>query len=456
MSPLDAHEAFAAKRDRASNELRGNNGQVALAKSSISNLFRYGDHRSQRRRLDLGSFIQIIAVDPVGRTLDVEGLATFEQIVDATLPHGLVPLVTPELKHITIGGAICGIGIESTCFRHGFVHDSLIEAHVLVGDGRVVVCSASNADADLFNALPNSYATLGYVLRLKMRLQPIRPYVQLVTTRHQDLTEHLEAMRTATVDPSVEFIEGLVTASDQLYLLTARTLDRVPRCEDITREHVFYQLAQQPGEIHLTAKDYLFRYDPDWFWNIPDTPPYRAFRRYAPLPLRNSAFYTRYTQAAARVRTLLHVNAADGTEPLIQDWEVPWASGRELVAFALATVNLESRPWAVVPIRTPRSPTLYPIRANELYLNLGCYCHVTKVPGREPYHATRVLDRECFALGGIKMLYSSSFMTEAEFDGLYNGSAYRKLKARYDPAGVFPTLFEKCVRELPSPAWTNR
>ena len=108
--------------------------------------------------------------------------------------------------------------------------------------------------------------------------------------------------------------------------------------------------------LYLTTKDYLFRYDPDWFWNIPDTPPYRLFRSYAPRRLRNSAFYTRYTHAAARVRNLFHVSTADDTEPLIQDWEVPWPRGRELIEFALAQVDLEGRPWAIVPIRTPRSP----------------------------------------------------------------------------------------------------
>ena len=56
-------------------------------------------------------------------------------------------------------------------------------------------------------------------------------------------------------------------------------------------------------------------------------------------------------------------------------------------------------------------------------MNLGCYCHVKKVPGQEPYHATRVLDRKCFELGGIKMLYSSSFVSEQELDRIYNGDA---------------------------------
>ncbi len=96
-----------------------------------------------------------------------------------------------------------------------------------------------------------------------------------------------------------------------------------------------------------------------------------------------------------------------------------------------------------MPIKAPRQPTLYPIKPNELYFNLGCYCQVQRPDGMEPYHYTKILDRKCFELGGIKMLYSSSFLTEAEFDALYNGAAYRALKAKYDPAGNAQTLYKK-------------
>jgi hypothetical protein len=46
-------------------------------------------------------------------------------------------------------------------------------------------------------------------------------------------------------------------------------------------------------------------------------------------------------------------------------------------------------------------------------------------------------------LGGIKMLYSSTFLDEAEFDARFNGAAYRELKKKYDPAGNAPTLYAK-------------
>ena len=46
-------------------------------------------------------------------------MCTYGDLVDATLPHGLAPLVVPQLKTITLGGAVTGLGIESTSFRDG-------------------------------------------------------------------------------------------------------------------------------------------------------------------------------------------------------------------------------------------------------------------------------------------------------------------------------------------------
>jgi FAD/FMN-containing dehydrogenase len=47
--------------------------------------------------------------------------------------------------------------------------------------------------------------------------------------------------------------------------------------------------------------------------------------------------------------------------------------------------------------------------------------------------------------GGIKSLYSESYYPREEFDVRYGGPAYAALKAKYDPKGTFPTLYEKCV-----------
>ncbi len=441
---MSAADAFAARRDRLAGQL-GGDGAIGIRKRTSSNLFRYGPGPRAARTLDLSAFDHVLEVDPGARTLDAEGLATFEAIVDRTLRHGLVPLVTPELKHITLGGATVGIGIESNCFRHGFVHDGLIEAEVVLADGRTVLCTAGSEHADLFRALPNSYGTLGYILRAKVKLMPAAPCVHLSTTAFQDVDAWLAAMQAATARQDVDFVEGLVYGARRQYLTLSRFTDKAPRLDDILRRDVFYKLVSQPSDVYLATKDYLFRYDPEWFWNLPESPAYAWFRRHGPAAMRNSGFYKRYIGAKARLRAALRWPDRSGEEPLIQDWEVPWERAGQLTRFVLEHVDIAGKPCVVTPIRTAAAPTLYPVRPETLYYNLGCYCQVRTPPGREDYHYTKIVDRKCFDLGGLKMLYSSTFLDEAEFDRIYNGKEYRALKKKYDPAGRFRTLYQKCV-----------
>jgi len=83
-----------------------------------SNLFRDHGERAPGR-IDVGGFDEVIAVDPAAGTLTVEGMATYAAAADACLAQGVMPAVVPQLRSITVGGAIAGVGIEATSFRHG-------------------------------------------------------------------------------------------------------------------------------------------------------------------------------------------------------------------------------------------------------------------------------------------------------------------------------------------------
>jgi FAD/FMN-containing dehydrogenase len=220
--------------------------------------------------------------------------------------------------------------------------------------------------------------------------------------------------------------------------------------DDILRANVFYKLVSRESDVFLTTRDYLFRYDPEWFWNLPETPFYDLFRRHAPAAMRKSGFYQRYVGAKQRLFSALPWTREDDEEPLIQDWEVPWEHAAGFTRFVLANVDISGKPYVVTPISTPSLPTLYPVRRGAIYYNFGCYCQVKKPRGKGDYHYTKIVDRKCFDLGGIKMLYSSTFLDEAEFDRVYNGAAYRVLKKKYDPAGRFRTLYQKCVSDSAS------
>ncbi len=65
---------------------------MRLAKPT-SNLFR-SPTRSQIARLDTSGLRDVLTVDPMARTADVQGICTYEWLVDATLAHYLMPRLT--------------------------------------------------------------------------------------------------------------------------------------------------------------------------------------------------------------------------------------------------------------------------------------------------------------------------------------------------------------------------
>jgi hypothetical protein len=325
------------------------------------------------------------------------------------------------------------------------VHNSLIEADILLTDGRIVTCSATNEYADLFNGLANSYGTLGYILRVKMKLRPAKPYMKLVTKKFNELEPYLAALKTAEKNAAFETVEGLVYGPEEFYLTTGKQINKPEHLKTIYKDAIFYQDISKTGTFSLPTKEYLFRYDPEWFWNMPETSSFQTMRKILPKRLRNSSFYTRYTKLNLTLPFVKDDAKDKQLEHLIQDWEVPWKYAKSLLNFIFETVDLNKKPLAIVLVKIPKAATNYPLTPNKLYLNVGSYSFIKRKPGQERFDATKAIDAFCFSHQGIKMLYSSTFVSKAKFDQVYNGKEYAKLKEKYDPQGLVPTLFEKAV-----------
>jgi FAD/FMN-containing dehydrogenase len=131
----------------------GASARVGLAKST-SNLFRDRARRAAPR-IDLKHFNRVVAFDAAAQTVDTEGMTTYAELASATLAHRAMPCVVPQLRSITVGGAMAGVGIEATSFRHGLVHDTAVALEVLTSDGRVVICTRDNEHRDMFFGFPN-------------------------------------------------------------------------------------------------------------------------------------------------------------------------------------------------------------------------------------------------------------------------------------------------------------
>src|SRR5688500_15277126 len=305
---------------------------VRLAKRS-SNLFRSRAAPSAPA-LDVAAFDGVLSVDPDARTADVQGMTTYEHLVEATLAHGLAPLVVPQLKTITLGGAVTGLGIESTSFRNGLPHESVLEMDILTGSGEVLTASPDQ-HGDLFRAFPNSYGTLGYSVRLKIELEPVKPFVALRHLRFGSLHNMVATMDriigTGGLDGApIDYLDGVVFSADESYLCVGVQTSTPGLVSDYTGQQIYYRSVQHDdGEKHdrLTVHDYLWRWDTDWFWcSRAFGAQHRRIRRLWPRRYRRSSFYWKLIGYDQRFNIADRIEKRNGRPPrerVVQDVELP-------------------------------------------------------------------------------------------------------------------------------------
>jgi len=438
--------SYSQRLERLAQSLKARpDGDIRLEKST-SNLFRERQRRSVG--LEVSDFQHVLAVDPVNQVIETEGMVTYEKLSDASLAHGMMPAVVPQLKSITIGGAVGGIGIESSSFRFGLPHETVNEMDVLLGSGDVVTCTPENEHRDLFFGIANSYGTLGYVLRLKIQGIPVKPYVRLTHIRCKNTEDFFSRLHQAC-DAAHDFVDGVVFSPSEHYLVLGDFCDQAPYTSDYTHLNIFYRSIRQRSEDYLTIRDYLWRWDTDWFWCSKNLYVQNRLMRRLLGPSRlNSITYQKVMRWNTRVGLTRRMNQLTGVhrESVIQDVDIPIAHAPEFLGFFNREIGI--RPVWICPTRHDASRgeyPLFPMREGTLYINFGFWDGVRSRHTYPSGHFNRLIEKEVERLGGIKSLYSDSFYERAEFDAIYGGDAYRTLKAKYDPRGRLKDLYEKCV-----------
>jgi FAD/FMN-containing dehydrogenase len=435
--------------------------RVRLAKPT-SNLFRFGTETQSAGLLDAGGLDQVLGIDPAACTATVQGMTTYEHLVDATLAHGLMPLVVPQLKTITVGGALAGLGIESSSFVNGLAHEAAIRIEVLTGDGRLVTATADNEHSDLFRGLPNSYGTLGYAVSLTVALQRVGRYVALRHVPFSDAKAAAEAIAKISAyrayrDEPVDFLDGTVFSGREQYLTLGRFTDHAPSgtsVSDYTGQQIYYRSIQRRdlgGLDLLTTRDYLWRWDTDWFWCSRALGAQHPLgRRLWPRRYRRSDVYRRLVALDRRHRISGRVRQWQGLppeEPVIQDIEVPVERLPEFLDVFHREIGIAPLWLCPVQLRDPVGWPLYPMKPDRLYVNVGFWSAVPLAPGQPMGTHNRRIEQLVADLEGHKSLYSDSYYPVEEFWQRYNGAAYRELKKTYDQGGRLPDLYDKCVRE---------
>jgi FAD/FMN-containing dehydrogenase len=412
----------------------------------------------------VSSFSSVFEVNPVNRTAEVGGMTTYEDLVAATLPYGLMPLCVPQLRTITLGGAVTGLGIESASFRNGTPHESVLEMDILTGTGDVITVSGHENDPhrDLFFTFPNSYGSLGYALRLKIELEPTKPFVHITHLRFESaaaLTVALKDLSASAMfnESPISFLDGTVFSPTEHYLTVGTMVGALPagkNTSDYTGMSIYYRSIQSLAEDYLTIHDYLWRWDTDWFWcSRAFGAQHRIVRSLWPKSrLRSDVYWkiiaiNRKLKLAEKLDTL---KRKPPREPIVQDIEIPVDRLPEFLDFFHSQIGIE--PIWLCPLQQ-RDPEvrwpLYEFDPDRLYVNVGFWSTVPLINGERPEQGVknREIEHEVTKMEGRKSLYSTAFYNKDEFWSIYGGQDYEQIKKKYDPQGRFLGLYEKVVEQ---------
>lgn len=424
-------------------------GTFALSKKT-SNLFRNRKQNSSKK-IDVRHFNRVLSIDPVNRIAVIEAMTTFEDLVNETLKLCLLPPVVPELKTITVGGALVGLGIESSSFRYGLVHETILEIEVLTGDGNVLICRPDNEHRDLFFAFPNSYGTLGIALKVKMKLIPTKPYIKLTHTRFEDVGAFFKKMHElcakAKASENHSYIDGVIFSSHEQILVQGEFSDQAPYLSNYKYLNIYYQSLRERSENYLSTLDYIWRWDPDWFWCSKHFGMQHWILRllFGKFMLHSKVFWKiKHLAFSNPILKFILKLFEKPSESVIQDILIPIQNAPKFYDFLQKSLAIA--PIWICPYYVYNSAE-YPFcqfDPSQFYVDFGFW---DIVPSNMPKgHFNRLIEHEAEKLGGYKSLYSDSYYSEEQFWLIHPKQTFLQLKHKYDPQRAFKDLYEKCVR----------
>ena len=410
---------------------------VSLRKASVSHQVpKRNDLRRRDDKIDVGDLTEILEIDPVRRICVAESGVTFVDLVAATLPHGLVPIVVPELKTITIGGAVAGCSIESMSFVHGGFHDTCLEYEVITATGEILIATPDNEHHLVFQMMHGAFGTLGILSRLTFKLIPARPYVRLRYETCATIAGYQAAIQRHFEARDVDFMDGIIHSPTCYVLATGMFADTAPYTSDYTWMKIYYQSTRTRTEDYLTTTDYFFRYDR----GVTNVRPQSWIGR---LVLGKFLTSTQWLRLGDKLRWALR----DKRPTITLDVFVPFSRVPEFLTWYAQTFQFY--PLWCVPYRRVHDyewldESFYRTLPDQLFLDIAIY----GMRQRGPINYHRVMEEKLRELGGIKTLIAHNYYGETEFWSIWNKRNYDAVKAITDPDNRFRDLYTKTCKTV--------
>jgi FAD/FMN-containing dehydrogenases len=174
----------------------------------------YGDpaigvHAVSTRHLD-----RMLAFDEATGQLTAEAGVTLGEVIDAFLPRGWFPSVTPGTQFVSLGGAIAADVHGKNHHAEGSFGTFVDWIDVMGPDGTVTRCSRTE-NTDLFHWTLGGMGLTGFILRAAIRLKPVETgWIRQTTLAAPSLDAALEAFEaTYSATYSMAWIDCAATGA---------------------------------------------------------------------------------------------------------------------------------------------------------------------------------------------------------------------------------------------------
>src|SRR3989338_8628363 len=408
---------------------------VSLKKKAVAHQVpKPQDKRYSDEKIDISDLNEIILIDREKQICIAEPGVTFVDLVKATLKYSLVPIVVPELKTITIGGAVAGCSIESMSYKYGGFHDSCLEYEVITAKGEVLNCTPDNEHKLIFQMVHGTFGTLGIISKLKFRLIPAKKYVKVTYDKYRTLEDYKAAIWKHYEKKDVDFMDGIIHSPNLYVLSLGNFVDHAPYTHSYDWTRVYYKSTRQRKIDYLKTADYFFRYDR----GVTNVNPKSFLGRLLFCKFINSS---RVLRAAEKFHTLI----PSSTIPVTLDVFIPFSKTNNFMHWYQQEVNFF--PLWCVPYKAVRhyewiSQNYWNNTKDKLFLDLAIY----GLKKKEDKNYYRLLEEGLMKLGGLKTLISTNYYSEPDFWKIWNQKNYATVKRRTDPDNIFRDLYTKMCK----------
>ena len=409
---------------------------VSLKKKSVSHeVPKIGDKRHDDEKVDISDLCEILHIDPKQRICIAEPGVTFVDLVEATMRHGLVPIVVPELKTITIGGAVAGCSIESMSYVYGGFHDTCLEYEVITAKGDVLTCTPTNKNSLVFQMAHGTFGTLGVIAKLTFRLIPCKPFVKVTYETFGDLESYKAAIMTHYEARDVDFMDGIIHSPTEFVLSLGNFVDEAPYTHSYDWMRVYYLSTKTRKEDYLRTPEYFFRYN-------------KGVTNVTPSSFLGRLAFGKFVDSTVvlQIAKLLRGVLSNASIPVTLDTFIPFSKTTEFFAWYEREVNFF--PLWCVPYKRVRTyewiDTEFAKLASDddLYLDIAIY-GLRRQDGKNYYE---MFEKKLAQIGGLKTLITPNFYSESDFWKVWNKQNYDAVKRITDPDNIFRDLYTKTCR----------